>query len=244
MSTNKQFISLITGSNTGIGKAVAREFIANGYTTYICGRNEAENTKTINEFKIEFPNSDIRTLKLDINSSQSIQEAVDQVTKDHGKLDFLVNNAGVFLSMAPPSQLDMEALRKTFDINFFGTVEVTQRFLPLLHNGTKKTIVNVSSDLGSLSLQPYTDYKFLNLNVLAYNSSKTALNGFTVQLSKELASKGFKINAVNPGFVKTNMNQGGGELEPSVPGLSIYNIATQEHGTGRYLGRDFTSYPW
>ncbi|EFA76681.1 hypothetical protein PPL_09431 [Heterostelium album PN500] len=237
-------IVLITGSNKGIGKATAKLFASKGFITYVAARNEAEGIKTKNELTVEYPNADVRFIQLEVGNTESVKAAVEKITQEtHSKLDILINNAGVFMSVNQPSTYDSESLRKTFDVNFFGVVEVTQLFLPLLRNGAAKVILNISSDLGSLNLLNYTDYKFSQINSLSYNSSKTALNAFTVMLAKELAADGFKVHSVAPGFVKTPMNNFTGELEPEVAGNIIYEAAIKDNGTGRFLGSSFTTYP-
>lgn len=245
MSTSNNQIVLVTGANKGIGLATVKLFASKGYVTYIGARNEAEGAKALEEVKKEVPQSTVRFVRLDITSTESIKSAVEAVSKETGgKLDYLINNAGVFNTNKKPSEFDSEAIRKCFDVNFFGTVEVTQLFLPLLKNGGCKVILNVSSDLGSLQLQNYTNYRFYGFNVFAYNTSKTALNGFTVGLSKELSGEGFRVNSVNPGFVNTTMNGNAGELAPEAAANTLFNAAVKEHGTGRFLGDNYTTYPW
>ncbi|KYQ91828.1 hypothetical protein DLAC_07628 [Tieghemostelium lacteum] len=227
-NSNKNKIVLVTGSNKGIGRAVVEIFAKNGYTVYIGARNKEEGLKARDEISKLNPQSDTRFVHLDIESSQSIKNAVEQLTKEAGYLDILVNNAAVFLpgSGKKPSEHDPEVLKKTFDINFFGTVEVTQLLIPLLRKGQEKVILNVSSDSASLQIQNYVEFSLYKLNYLAYGTSKMALNGFTLMLSKEMGNEGFKVNCIHPGHVLTDMNSKG-DIQPDESALSIYKITTR-----------------
>ncbi|KYQ92111.1 short-chain dehydrogenase/reductase (SDR) family protein [Tieghemostelium lacteum] len=239
-----KLVVLISGANKGIGYQVAKLFAGSGTITYIGSRNEALGLKAKEELSKDLPNADIRVIKLELGNIETVKLAVDKITKETGKLDYLINNAAVALGYGKPSQYDPEILRKTYDINFFGTVELTQFFIPLLRKGNEKVIVNVSSDLGSLQLQNYGGFKHNAVNFLSYNTSKTALNAFTVVLSKELAAEGFRINSVNPGFTKTDLNRNTGERTPEYAGKIVYEAAIKQHGTGRFLGEDYTIHPW
>ena len=122
-------------------------------------------------------------------------------------LDILVNNAGVAIDAGMSvKDVTLEVLRKTFETNYFGVIAVTQAMLPLLRKAPHKTIVNVSSGLGSMALFQNSESGFSGVTPYAYNSSKTALNMFTVLLAKELREEGFRVNAINPGYVATDLN--------------------------------------
>jgi NAD(P)-dependent dehydrogenase (short-subunit alcohol dehydrogenase family) len=107
---------------------------------------------------------------------------------------------------APPSGLDIEVLRRTYETNVFGPVAVTRAKLPLLRQSPAGRIVNMSSGLGSLTLTSNPAWEFADRNLLAYNSSKTALNAMTVQFAKELRDTPIKVNAADPGYTATDLN--------------------------------------
>lgn len=132
-----------------------------------------------------------------------------------------------------------------YNTNVFGPVAVTQALLPLLKKGAGKTIVNVSSELGSLGLHSYPDFPYAGLNVLPYCSSKSALNAFTVFLAKELKHEGFRINAVNPGYTATDLNGHQGKKSPEEAARIIVRYATPAAGlpSGRYV-MDGGDIPW
>ncbi|MEO7319474.1 MAG: SDR family oxidoreductase, partial [Chthoniobacteraceae bacterium] len=163
--------------------------------------------------KLRDENIDAHTLTLDVTHSPSAQRAHDFIEREYGKLDILVNNAGVMHDATlKPAEVPVETIREVFETNFFGVVDVTQTLLPLLKKSDAGRIVNVSSSLGSHTLQadparPLGDYK-----VLGYDSSKSALNMFTVELADELRDTPIKVNSACPGWVKTDM---GG---PNAPG--------------------------
>jgi NAD(P)-dependent dehydrogenase (short-subunit alcohol dehydrogenase family) len=130
------------------------------------------------------------------------------VERRHGRLDILVNNAGIALDWVAPSELTYDELQKTFETNVFGAFRVTKALLPLLKKSKHGRIVNLSSGLGSLTrnADPNNSLAIRNM-LLAYSSSKAALNMMTVQFAKELKSTGIKVNSANPGFTATDMNQ-------------------------------------
>jgi len=193
-------VALVTGANKGIGKEIAKGLIARGVSVYIGARDEGRGKKAAKEIGAKF-------VQLDVTSAESIAKAAASLPS----LDILVNNAGIAVDAGMGiSDAKPEILRQTFDTNFFGVIAVTQAMLPLLKKSSHKTIVNVSSGLGSIALFQNSESGFSGVTPLAYNSSKTALNMFTVLLAKELREEGFRVNAINPGYVATDINQNQG----------------------------------
>jgi NAD(P)-dependent dehydrogenase (short-subunit alcohol dehydrogenase family) len=198
-------IALVTGANKGIGKEIAKGLIARGVTVYMGARDETRGTQAAKELGGKF-------LHLDVTSPESIAKAAASLPA----LDILVNNAGQSSDTGMSIQdVTPETLRKTFDTNYFGVIAVTKAMLPLLRKSQHKAIVNVSSALGSLALFQNSEWAYSGITPYAYNSSKTALNMFTVLLAKELRSEGFRINAVNPGYVATDLNNNQGPGTPA-----------------------------
>ena len=198
-------VALVTGANKGIGKALVRELAMCGYTTYLASRDAGLGAAAKADMRLS--DADIHCIELDVTDEDSIARAAERMAREAGRLDVLVNNAGISVNRDPPSRCSVRDLERTYAVNVFGAVAVTQAMLPLLRSGTERVIVNVSSELGSLALQGYPDSPFATYNVLAYCSSKTALNAYTVLLAKELRAEGFRVNAVNPGHTATDLNQ-------------------------------------
>jgi NAD(P)-dependent dehydrogenase (short-subunit alcohol dehydrogenase family) len=146
-------------------------------------------------------------MRLDVTDEHTIRAAVREVEHAFGRLDVLVNNAGVALDHGmQPSEVPLDVLRRTYETNVFGPVAVIQAFLPLLKQSEAGRIVNVSSELASLAQNTNPDFEFHHLKLLAYNSSKTALNAITIQFAHELQDTPIKVNAADPGYTATDFN--------------------------------------
>ena len=201
-------IALITGANKGIGLEIARQLGTQGITVLIGARDEKRGSVAAEKLQAE--NIDAHAVQLDVTNQQSIDAAAKYIESKFGKLDILVNNAGIAIDNAPPSQLDMEILRRTYETNFFGVFAVTKAMLPLLHKSQAGRIVNISSGLGSLTQNSDPSYEYAQIKYLAYNSSKTALNAMTVQFAHELKDTPIKVNSADPGYVATDINNNNG----------------------------------
>ena len=209
MSTKK--VALITGANRGIGFEIARQLGRQGITVLLGARSPKIGEEAAAKLRGE--NIDAHTLTLDVTHSPSAQRAHDFIEREYGKLDILVNNAGVMHDATlKPAETPVETIRVVFETNFFGVVDVTQTLLPLLKKSDAGRIVNVSSSLGSHTLQADAADPLGGYKVLGYDSSKSALNMFTIELAAELRDTPIKVNSACPGWVKTDM---GG---PNAPG--------------------------
>jgi len=197
--------ALITGANKGIGREIARQLGKKDHTVWLGARDVERGEKAAAELRGE--GIDAHALRLDVTSDASVKEAAATFAKSSTRLDVLVNNAGVALGgYVPPSQTSLDDMHAIYEVNTFGPVRVTQAFLPFLIAAGQARIVMMSSSLGSISelLDP-TSHTY-GVNLLAYNSSKSALNMVTVAFAKELAVHGIKVNAANPGYVGTDLN--------------------------------------
>ena len=201
-------IALITGANKGIGLEIARQLGTQGITVLIGARDEKRGSEAAEKLQAE--NIDAHAVQLDVTNQQSIDAAAKHIQSEFGKLDILVNNAGIAIDNAPPSQLDMEILRRTYETNFFGVFAVTKAMLPLLRKAQAGRIVNMSSGVGSLTQNSDPNYEYAQIKYLAYNSSKTALNAMTVQFAHELKDTPIKVNSADPGYVATDINNNNG----------------------------------
>lgn len=236
-------IALITGANKGIGKEIARQLGAQGLTVLLGARDEGRGAAAADELKREGINA--RAIPLDVADQKSIDAAARRIEGEFGRLDVLVNNAGIALDRVPPSQLDMDTLRRTYDTNFFGVFAVTQAMLPLLRKSEAGRIVNMSSGLGSLTQHSDPNGPYTGVNLLAYNSSKTALNALTVQFAIELKDTPIKVNAADPGFTATDLNQHRGTRTVEQGAIAAVRLAAlpADGPTGGYFNED-GPVPW
>lgn len=203
--------ALVTGANKGIGLDIARQLGQEGMFVYLGARNKERGEKAAAALSGE--GLRVEPLVLDVADSESIAAAVSVVEQEQGKLDVLVNNAGIADGSdfsRKPSVTPLADVRTVFDTNFFGAIAMMQAFLPLLRASESGRIVNVSSTLGSLALHSDPNSAFKDYLLLAYNTSKTALNAATVQFANELKGTSIKVNAVCPGYVATDLNNHSG----------------------------------
>ena len=172
--------------------------------------------------------------------------AVSRVNDADGRLDVLINNAGI-LGEQPtaPSLQSVSDMRAVYETNVFGPVRVTQAFLPLLKAAYHASIIMVSSGLGSLDWLSDPANEFYGVNILGYNSSKSALNAVTVSLAKELAVSGIKVNSADPGYTATDFNNHTGYRTVEQAAAGIVWLATQQSDgpTGGFY-HDQNIVPW
>lgn len=202
-------IALVTGATRGIGLETVRQLAALGIHTLLGGRDRAKAVDAA--LKLQSRGLPVEAIEIDVTDVGSIEQAVAAVGARHGRLDILINNAGVFLDdqAVLPSEQSLDAWRGTFETNVFGLVATTQAFLPLLLQSRAARIVNVSSILSSLTLHGDPASPIYDFKMPAYNASKSAVNAWTLHLAHELRDTAHKVNAVHPGSVKTDMNAGG-----------------------------------
>ncbi|HLA95484.1 MAG TPA: SDR family oxidoreductase [Pyrinomonadaceae bacterium] len=210
-----QKIALITGANRGIGFETARQLGKQGIKVLIGARSEEKGKEAETTLKAE--GLDVEYINIDVDNTATHAAAAKEIEDKYGKLDILINNAGIFLKEefdangvpVPASKTSAETFRKTFDTNFFNTIDVTQALLPLVKKSDEGRIVFLSSGLGSLGLHSDPTSEIYNYKVPAYNISKTALNGYVVHLAHELKDTNIKVNTAHPGSVVTDMNANG-----------------------------------
>lgn len=197
--------ALVTGANKGIGLETARRLGALGYRVWLGARDAARGEAAAAGLRAA--GHDVRALSLDITDDASVAAAAARLAAEAAALDALVSNAGIVLAPdAPPSALPLDAMRATYEVNVFGGVRVIQAFLPLLRAAPAARIVTLSSGLGSLTDAADPRGPFYEVNLLGYNSSKSALNMVTLAFAKELRDTAIKVNAADPGFTATDLN--------------------------------------
>lgn len=238
MATEKK-VAFITGGNRGIGLETARQLAQTGVKVIIGSRNiEAGKAEAA---KLSAEGLDVEAIRFDITKSADYKEAYDFFDKNYGKLDILINNAGVsketFGAPNNSSTVSQAVLREIFDTNFFGVIELTQVLLPLIKKAPEGRIVNLSSILGSLALHADPNSPIYGFKVLAYDASKTALNQFTVHLAHELKDTKIKVNSAHPGWVKTEMGTDAAPMEVPDGAKTSVQLATlaSDGPTGGYF---------
>jgi NAD(P)-dependent dehydrogenase (short-subunit alcohol dehydrogenase family) len=191
-----QKVALVTGANKGIGFEVCRQLGARKFHVFLAERRQEEGLKACG--LLQQAGLLVSFLQLDVTDAQSVQLAAEILAREAGRLDVLVNNAGI-CEDAESSILEVsaEVVRGTLETNTLGPLFITQKLWPLLAKSAQGRIINVSSGLGSLNR--------MNSGYPSYRMSKAALNAFTRVLAAELRSKGVAVNAVSPGWVRTDM---------------------------------------
>jgi len=198
-------IALITGANKGIGLETARQLGARGMTVLAGARDEARGRQA--EQALRGEGAEARFVPLDVTDATSVREAAGWIDREYGRLDILVNNAGIAVGGGRPSETDLDALREVYETNVLGVIAVTNAMLPLLRRAPAARIVNVSSEVGSITAttDPASPLGQMPAS-LAYPSSKSALNMITAMYARELRDTAVKVNAANPGYTATDLN--------------------------------------
>lgn len=238
MTDNKT--ALVTGANKGIGLEIARGLGRIGYTVWIGSRDENRGGAAAEALRRD--GLDARFLSLDVTDERSVAAAADTLGREVDRLDALVNNAGISRGWGPPSEDTITDVQAIYDVNVFGVIRATQAFLPLLKRSAEPRIVMISSSLGSLAWASDFEAPMAHVNLLGYNSSKSAVNAVTVAFAKELAPLGFKVNAGCPGYTATDLNQHTGPRTPTQGAAIGIQLATLpgDGPTGRFFDDEGT----
>ncbi|MBV8253136.1 MAG: SDR family oxidoreductase [Chitinophaga sp.] len=232
--------ALVTGANKSIGFEVARQLAQNGIYVYLGSRNLENGIAAVNKLLAEGL-SNVEAIQLDITDDESVRNACTEISKKTKTLDILINNAGVYGGY-PQAALDstIEQFKTAYDTNVYGVVRVTQAFIDLLKKSSEPRIVNVSSSQGSITLHSDPSYKYYDYKGAVYLSSKAAMNMYTVVLAYELKDSNFKINAVCPGYTKTdfNGNRGPGSVEVAGKRIIKYALIDKDGPTGKFFSEE------
>ncbi|WP_106398875.1 SDR family oxidoreductase [Actinocorallia populi] len=227
-------VALVTGANKGIGRGVAEQLAGLGMTVLVGARDPRRGEEAAAALRAG--GGDVHAVTLDVTDPVTVREAAEQVEERFGRLDVLVNNAGITGSgqVSPedahdqvPSSVDLDMVRAVFETNVFGVIAVTNAMLPLLRRSPAPRVVNVSSHAASLTITSDPEGPFAALlPSAAYSPSKSALNALTVHYANELRKDGILVNAVAPGFVDTDSNAHTGFLTVAQGAAVVVRLAT------------------
>ena len=238
-------VALVTGANKGIGFEIGRQLGKLGLTVVLAARDEAKANAAADRLRGE--GLDAHGVVLDVTEPATAEAAARWLDERFGRLDVLVNNAGInheFGENTRPSQLDLGTLKATYETNVFGAFAVIKAMLPLLRKSASARIINQSSTLGSLGILSDPGGAWYGVNTLAYNSSKSALNGLTLAFAKDLAGDRISVNSTCPGWVKTDMGSDAAPRTVEQGAAIAVKLATMDDPpTGKYLDDD-GEIPW
>jgi NAD(P)-dependent dehydrogenase (short-subunit alcohol dehydrogenase family) len=247
-------VALITGANQGIGLQIAKDLAAHDFTVLVgsrdLGRGE-EAAATID--------GDAHAIQLDVTDHASIAAAAQRIREEFGRLDVLVNNAAIsntskrpdmsvqeFAATTRASNASLDEVRAVWETNVFGALAVYQAMLPLLREAPAARIVNVSSGVGSLTRNADPDNAHRSTYGPVYPASKTAMNAMSLAMAIELESSGIKVNAVSPGFTKTNLNnyEGTQTVEEGASEAVRMALLGPDGPTGTFTHATMGTIPW
>ena len=224
--------TLITGSNKGLGRETARRLLADGHEVWLAARDPSLGRAAADELAARF-------VQLDVTDEDSVTAAAALVAAaTGGRLDVLINNAGIAGARKPAGEVTADDVRAVFETNVFGVVRVTRAFLPLLERSDSPVIVNVSSGMGSIAVTTNPQRFESTLIGIAYPASKTAVNMLTTQYAKAFPQ--IRINAVDPGYTATDLNGHNGTQNVQEGTNAIVATATVDPSgpTGTFVDRN------
>jgi len=247
-------VALVTGANQGIGLQIAKDFVAHGFAVLVGSRNLERGEAAATEV-----GADAHALQLDVTDQASIAAAAARVRREFGRLDVLVQNAAIsntkkssgqsveaYAKTTRPSNVSLDEMRAVWDTNVFGVLAVYQAMLPLLRETKGARIVNVSSGVGSLTTNSDPAFAYRSIFGPVYPASKTALNALTVAMAIELEPEGIRVNAVTPGYTRTNLNayQGTETLEEGAREAVRVALLGPDSPTGGFTRWKGETVPW
>ena len=246
-------ITLVTGANQGVGFQVAKELVAKGHTVLLGSRDLGKGEAAAAEI-----GSGAIAIQIDVTDQASITAAAERVRAEFGRLDLLVNNAAIsntqkgnmslqeYAKISKASNISLDEVRAIWETNVFGVLAVYQAMLPLLRESTDARIVNVSSGVGSLTLNSDPTWPYSAFFSAGYSASKTALNAITLAMINELQSTGIKVNLVSPAFTSTALNGFEGTESVEDGSREVVRVALfgPEDPSGTFTRWENADIPW
>ena len=247
-------VALVTGANQGIGRQIAKDLLGHGFTVLVGSRDLERGEAAAGPL-----GPDAHALQLDVTDTASVAAAAERVRREFGRLDVLIQNAAIsntnwragqtieaHAAENRPSNVSVEEVRTVWDTNVFGVLAVYQAMLPILRTTPNARIVNVSSGLGSLTIASDPAAPYRSIFSPVYPASKTALNALTVAMAIELEPEGIKVNAVSPGYTKTNLNgfMGTDTVEEGAREAVRVALLGPDGPTGRFTLWENQPIPW
>jgi NAD(P)-dependent dehydrogenase (short-subunit alcohol dehydrogenase family) len=247
-------VALITGANQGIGLQVAKDLATSGFTVLLGSRDMSRGEEAARSVE-----GDAHAIQLDVTDAGSVAAAAARVRDEFGRLDVLIQNAAISNTGKKPGQtveeysrsvrasnLNLDEMRAVWETNVFGVITVYQAMLPLLRSTPGSRIVNVSSGVGSLGVNSDKEFPWRPTFGPVYPGSKAALNALTLAMSIELEAEGIPVNAVSPGFTKTNLNniQGTDSVEDGAREIVRVALLGTDGPTGGFTRWESETIPW
>jgi NAD(P)-dependent dehydrogenase (short-subunit alcohol dehydrogenase family) len=239
---SEQTVALVTGANKGIGYEIAAGLGALGWSVGVGARDRERREAAVR--KLRAAGADVFGVPLDVTDDASVAAAARLIEERAGRLDVLINNAAVTGGPQMPTTADLAAVRTVVETNVIGVFRVTNAMLPLLRRSASPRIVNMSSGVGSLTRQTTPGGETGPISA-AYSPSKTFLNAVTIQYAKELRDTNILINAANPGFVATDLNNFRGVRTPEQgAAIAIWLATLPDDGPTGGFFEDDGVVPW
>ena len=222
MTTTKK-IALVTGANKGLGKEISRQLGQQGYYVLLAARDESLGKKAADELRAS--GMEVAPIKLEVTNPDHIASAVHFVTTTFGRLDLLVNNAGIALEW-DGSGTSVEKIRKTLEVNVIAPYALTEAFMPLLEKSADARVIHQSSMLGSIGEVEKSWPHVKNFVSPGYSMSKAALNMLSLIQGNNFGAKGVLVAAAHPGWVKTDLGSDAAPMEVGDGAKTVVNLAT------------------
>lgn len=242
MDDHQNRIALVTGATQGIGYEIVKQLAEKGVTVLMGSQTDERGQKAKQDLTSE--GLDVSFITFDVCDRATIKAAADKIQLEYGRLDILINNAGIADEKdGAPSVASVDAIRRILEVNFLGPVSVTQEMLPLLRASQAGRIVNMSSSLGSLNLNADSSSPYHDVLLVGYNASKAALNMQTIQLNTELEDTGITAVSACPGLVNTALSGNRGERTPKEAAAHPVQLALNEKNTSMFQSAE-GEVPW
>ncbi|MFG1402399.1 SDR family oxidoreductase [Xanthobacter sediminis] len=242
MTDTFPLVALVSGANRGIGLAIADGLATRGVRVLLGARDLAKGEAAAAALAAR--GRDVRAVQLDTTDDASVAALARRVTEQHGRLDILINNAGIGIDHAPGLSVT-EKLEQTLAVNVTGTARLTEAMLPLLRKAPQGRIVNVSSELASFGLRADPDWPYAAFSMPTYQASKAAVNALTVSYAQQLADTAIKVNAICPGYTATEATHFMGTKTPEQAAVIavMFALLDAEGPSGAFVN-DSRELPW